>query len=522
MFREVKNGDDARQAIKQGIDIVADTVKVTLGAKGKNVVLDTQPYAPPLVTNDGVTIARELFLKDPYQNIGAKLAREVASKTNDESGDGTTTATVLFQAIVNEGMKVIANGTDTTALRRGIDKAVAAITESVKSEAVMTNKLNDLIATATISCGDPEIGKLVAGVVSKLGSDGLVTLEDNQDATIVSEFLEGLRLRGGYTFPVFVTNQESQQSVFNNVAVIVTNQSLTVGEEMSRIMETVSISGAKECVIIAQSIDGDALITALMNWQQGKFRALPIRVNAYGELGEGMLRDVAAITGATFIDSAEGKRITDITSEDVGHATKIVATKSETTIITEDEDAKKARAKELKAMLKDARDYEKQSLEERIAKLTTGMATIKVGAALDTERQELKLRVEDAVNATKAALGDGIVAGGGSALYRATRELLGYDEAGVKIVVAACTRPIELMADNSGIKLDRSDYEQIEIPGKAIDFNTGQVVDGIKGGIIDPARVVTSTIKNAASAAIMFLTTEAAVITTEPPKPEQI
>lgn len=527
MYREIQSGADARQRIKDGIDKVADTVKVTLGVRGRNVILDTNPYTNPVNTNDGVTIARELVLEDRFENIGAKLIREVAARTNDVAGDGTTTASVLMQAIVNEGNKAIIAGADPVFIRRGIELAAKAIVECVKGESVKADDLETLVSTATISCGDPELGKLVAEVIRQAGEEGVVTLEDNPEPETIADKVDGLKLRGGFTVPVYINVKELQQSTFNNVLIVVTNQNITLAQEMGRIMEAAHMKGKKEVVLIANSIESDALITSLKNWVEGRFFVLPIRCLAYGEMGEGMLRDVAAITGAKFFDSSANDKIADFNAEDFGFAEKIVATKHETTVVTADEEAKEKRIKELKAQAKATdRKFEQESIEERIAKLNNALFTIKVGGITDTERQERKLRIEDAINATKAALTDGVVAGGGSALYRASVKVgvqgSGDELLGFSAVLKACQEPVEQMARNSSVRLDRSDLTAIEGSKQAIDFKTGEIVDAFEAGIVDPVKVVTSALENAASGAALFLTTEAAVVLKEAPKEEQI
>jgi chaperonin GroEL len=467
MYRDIKHGDDARQRIKAGIDKTVDTVKVTLGVKGRNVILDTNPYSNPINTNDGVTIVREIVLEDRFENIGAKIVKEAAGRTNDVAGDGTTTASVLVQAIVNEGHKAIGAGADPVAVRRGIEKAAREVVKLIKKEATKTEDLETLVSTAIISCGDDELGELVARIVFEAGVDGVVTLEDNPEPETISEQAEGLNLRGGLLVQNYINVPELQQAALNNVPIFVTNQSVTLADEMAAIMNATFKKGSKQVVVIAQGIEADALITSLKNWVDNKFWALPIRVMAYGDMGEGVLRDVAALTGARFFDAMANDRITDVTAEDLGKAGKVVVTKHETTIVAGTEAQKKDRIKELTAQIKATdREFERESLRERIAKLRNALFTIKVGGITDTERGERKLRVEDAINACKAALTDGVVAGGGSALYRATHnhtvkaeddETLGYTA-----VLKACKVPIELMAENSGLRLDRSDLEEIE------------------------------------------------------------
>lgn len=532
MYREIKFDDDARARIKAGIDQSANAVKITLGIKGRNVIIDTSHYSAPTNTNDGVTIVRELILRDRYENIGAKIVKEIAGRTNDAAGDGTTTASVLVQAIVNEGTKAIAAGADAVSVRKGIEKAAIEVIGLIKKETVKADDLETLTAAASISCGDPELGRLVAECVKKAGPDGMVALEDNAEAVTVAEGLEGLRLRGSFTVPHFINVPEMQQALYNNVPVFVTNQTIATANEMIKIMEAAYQLGKKEVVIIANSIDGDALLTAIKNVVEGKFKILPIRCLAYGDMGEGMLRDVAAITGATFYDGAASMSIMNATKDDLGSAAKIVADKHYTTVITSVNELKVARIAELKAQIGATdREFEKESLKERIAKLSSGMFTIKVGGITDTERTERKLRIEDAINATRAAQTDGVVAGGGATLYRASQsvkwensvEVHSDESFGFKAVLKACLVPIEQMAINASLRLDRSDLTKL-VKGKksAIDFNTGEVVDAFKAGIIDPVKVVVSALSNAASGAALFLVSGAAIVLQEAPKEEQI
>lgn len=528
MYREIKHGDEARQVMAKGMNQIAETVKHTMGVRGKNVVLDTHPYANPTYTNDGVTIAQELIIQDRFENIGAKLIREVATKTNDTAGDGTTTAMVLMQAIVQNGMKALAAGADSLALRKGIKSAVKAIVESVQDEKVVAKDKETLAATATISCRDKDLGDMIADIVMEAGTDGMINLEDSFESETTFEKLEGLRLRGGIIHEHFINQPESKQASFNNVPIIVTNQQITTAQEMGQIMECLEMAGQKQGVLIANGIEGDALATAAINWQKKTIQVLPIRVMAYGDLGEGMLKDVATITGASYIDGADGKTIMKITSQDFGLVAKIVADRHETTVVSDNEELKEACITDLKASQKAAREFEKENIKERIAKLRSAMFTVKVGGVTESERKELKTRVDDAIHATRAAFTDGVVAGGGSALYRASRYTEEfargvYDEGmGYMAVLRACEAPIEQMAVNSSIRIDSSSLKEISDKTKAIDFTSGEVVDAFKQGIIDPLKVVTETITNAASGAISFLTTEAAVVLKEPPQEEKI
>lgn len=529
MIREISNGEDARTRIKAGIDKAADTIKVTLGVKGRNVILDTNPYGNPINTNDGVTIAREIVLEDRFENIGAKLLKEVAGRTNDVAGDGTTTASVLMQAIVEEGNKAIIAGADAVAVRKGIEVAAETVISSIESETLKDIDLDTLISTAIISCGDPALGKLVAEVVHESGSDGIVTLEDNAEADTISEKSEGLKLRGGYIVPNYINVPELQQVALSGVPIFVTNQAIASAYDMAAIMQAALKLDPenKQVVVIANAIEGDALATSLKNWIDGKFYALPIRVMSYGDMGEGVLRDVAALTGATFFDSAANMSVADVQPNQLGTIEKIVVGRHDTTVVTNGDTEE--RVGELKAQLEATdREFERESLRERIAKLNNALFTIKVGGVTDTERQERKLRVEDAINACKAALAHGVVAGGGSALYRGSLIVMptitDADEVmGFRAVLKACQAPIVQMALNASHQLDRSDLEQIVSNNDvAIDFKTGHVVDAFKSGIIDPVKVVTSALENAASGAALFLTTEAAVVLKDEPREEQI
>lgn len=528
MHRDIKQGEEARQIVKQGIDKAADIVKATLGVQGRNVILDTNPYTQPTNTNDGVTILRELSFENPFENVGLKAIKEAASRTNDVAGDGTTTASVLMQAIADYGNRAIIAGADPIQVRKGIEKAAKYVSDGIRNEALKATDLETLVSTATISCGNEELGRLVAEVIHASGVDGVVTLEDNPEAETITERTEGLKLRGGYIVQNFINVPELQQVALNGVPIFVTNQSIVAAQEMGKIMECAFALKQKQVVIIANSIEGDALITALKNWVDKKFFALPIRVIAYGDMGEGVLRDVAALTGATFFDSMANMQIMDMKPEDLGTASKIVTTRHETTVVTDN--GAEDRITELQSQIKATdREFEKESLRERIAKLNNALFTIKVGGLTDTERQERKLRIEDAINATKAALTDGVVAGGGSALYRNSRYTEEFahgvnDEGmGYMAVLRACEAPLRQMAVNGGMDIDRSDLAAIaKNKKKAIDFKTGEVVNAFEIGIIDPVKVVTSALENAASAAALFLVTESVVVRVEEPKEEQI
>lgn len=526
MHREVIFGEEARNKMKQGVDWVANTVKATMGVNGKSVVLDTNPYGRPLITNDGVTIARDLIKNDRTDNIGAKLIRIAAEATNDNAGDGTTTTMILMQSIIELGIKAMANGASGIELRKGITDAVRNVVDSLRSEQVKASDLETLANVATISCRDSELGKLIAEVILQAGTEGMVTIEDRFEADTVYEKHEGLRLTGGYPHESFINLPERQQTSFSDVPILVTDRVFTMGEEMARIMETVANMGKKEAVIIAAGIEGAALATAYANWKNRAIFILPIRVMAYGDLGQGMLKDVAAITGATYLDEHE-KTIMDVTADDFGRAAKIIADKHDTTIVSDNDTLKAERVKELTTAKENANEYEQENLSQRIAKLSSGVFTVKVGGKTETERNELKTRVDDAIKAAKAALEEGVVAGGGSALYRAAVSQHVPDVTtdfgiGQKILFESCKRPIEQMAENSNLILDRSDLTEILDKAKAIDFSVGKVVKAFDAGIVDPLKVVLECIENSAGQSGIFLTIENAVHDVIPEKAESI
>jgi len=527
--KEVRTGEKARQNIKTGIDLVADVVKTTLGPRGRNIVLDTNPYTNPLNTNDGVTIARELHSKDPFVEVGVKLVKAVAEKTNDVAGDGTTTASLLMQSITTHALQQLNNGSDPVLLRKGIQEAAEAIVEALKDEIVQTEDLESLINVATISCGDEKVGKIVAETVFKVGSEGVVTIEDSEDEKTSNRIAEGIELRGGIQLPVFINNKARQEADHKNVPIFVTDHDLTNGLEVIKIMEACANNGSKVAVVIANNITGEAMATCVINAAQGKFTLVPIRVMAVGEQGRAVLEDMAAATGGTFYSRDEGHKLPSHPEEGFsfdlfGHADRVIASKDRTTILGGAGDVQE-RVQTLEAQLPNLlKKYEQNNMKERIAKLKSGVGVIRVGAVGDDEREERKLRVEDAINASKAAISNGVIAGGGAALYRAALkvqkeshiDLSTPDGSGLMAVIRACYEPIKQMAVNSGFELDKADLKSVEDDKtKTIDFNTGEVVDAFKAGIIDPSLVATSAVKNAASEAGLFIITEGTVTNTE-------
>lgn len=543
--KEVITGNDARQKIKSGIDLVADAVKKTLGPRGRNFVLDTDPYRNPLNTNDGVTIAREIHSSDEFEEVGVKICKAVANKTNDVAGDGTTTASLLLQAITTHGLQQINNGADPVLLRRGIEKAAEAVVKALKDEIVETKDLEALINVATISCGDPVIGKLVAETVHAVGSDGVVTMEDAEEAETTCRVAEGIELRGGIQLPVFITNPGKQEADISDVPIFVTDHDITNGIEIVKIMEACAADGYKQAVLIANSVSGEAMAACVINKAQGKFTLIPIKIMALGEQGQAVLRDMAAATGGVFYSRDEGHKLPASMADSYriastpdshtatdfnifGHAERVIASKDRTTILGGAGDTAE-RVAELEAQKKNStKAYEKNAIEERIAKLRSGVGVIRVGAVTEAERDERKLRVEDAINAAKAALSDGVIAGGGAALYRAARKVNSHSihgkftventeqQSGLTAVVKACFEPIKQMAENSGLDLDKADLQKVlEDKKLTIDFYTGKVVDAFEAGIIDPSLVTVSAIRNAASEAALFVITEGTVTSVE-------
>lgn len=528
--KQVQQGADARSDIKAGIDLVADVVKTTLGPRGRNIVLDTDPYRPPVNTNDGVTIARELHAPadKPHQETGVKIAKAAASKTNDVAGDGTTTVTVLLQAMTTHGLQQINNGADPVLLRRGIEKAADAVVAALQDEIVESSDLEALVNVATISCGDPTVGKLVAEAVHKVGSNGVVTIEDGEGEETTSRIAEGIELRGGIQLPVFITNPARQEADVADVPIFVTDHDFTNGMEIVRMMEVMAGMGHKSGVLIANSVTGEAMASAAINKAQGKFTLIPIKVQALGEQGQAVLRDMAEATGAKFFARDEGNRLPNnpqdprdtYNPDDFGHAERVMASRDRTTIIGGAGETA-GRIEELKAQRKNSKQaYEQNMIDERIARLQSGVGVIRVGGVTESERGERKLRVEDAINASKAALSDGVIAGGGAALYRAAAkvqkdqnvDLSTEDGNGLMAVVKACYEPIKQMALNSGLELDKADLKKVSEDKKlTIDFYTGDVVDAFKAGIIDPSLVTVSAVKNAAAEAALFVITEGAV-----------
>jgi chaperonin GroEL len=513
-------GEEARRSLEAGVDKLADAVAITLGPKGQNVVLDKK-WGAPTITNDGVTIAKEIELEDPWENMGAQLCKEVATKTNDVAGDGTTTATVLARAMVKGGMKNVAAGANPMALKRGIEKAVAAVVTSIEAQAKDVESKDEIAQVASISAADPAIGDVIAEAMDKVGKDGVITVEESNTFGMELEFVEGMQFDKGYISPYFVTDQERMEAVLEDPYILLLNKKVSSVQELLPILEKVMQSG-KPLAIISEDVDGEALATLVVNKIRGTFNAVAVKAPGFGDRRKAMLQDMAILAGGQVISEEVGLKIENVTLDLLGQARKIVVTKDDTTIIegAGSEDEVKGRVNQIKAEIDNTdSDWDKEKLQERLAKLSGGVAVIKVGAATEVELKEKKHRIEDAVSATRAAVEEGVVPGGGVTLIRAERALLKLklkdDEAtGANIVRDALSEPARRIASNAGYEgaVVVSQLRGEGDSGNGFNAATGEWVDMVKAGIIDPAKVTRSALQNAASIAALVLTTEASVV----------
>lgn len=518
MAKEIKFAEDARQAMLRGVDKLADTVKVTLGPKGRNVILD-QSYGAPQITNDGVTIAREIELEDKFENMGAQLVVEVASKTNDIAGDGTTTATVLAQAIVNEGMKNVAAGANPVGIRRGIETATNRAVEALRNLSTDVSDNESIEQIAAISSGDAEVGKFIADAMDRVGSDGVITIEESRGIETELDVVEGMQFERGYLSQYMVTDNEKMEANLDNPYILITDKKISNVQDILPLLENI-MQQNRPLLIIADDIDGEALPTLVLNKIRGTLDVTAVKAPGFGDRRKGMLEDIAILTGGTVITEDLGLELSDATINDLGIAGKAVITKDDTTIVEGSGD--KAQIEERVQLLKKQADetessYDQEKLQERIAKLVGGVAVIKVGAPTETEIKERKLRIEDALNASRAAVAEGIVAGGGTAYINILDQLRdieaeGDEKTGVNIVVRALEEPVRQIAKNSGqdgsVIVER--LKQVD-EGVGFDAVTGEMVNMVEAGIIDPTRVTRSALQNAASVAALLLTSEAAV-----------
>ena len=530
MSKLIKRGDEARKALEAGVNTLADTVKVTLGPKGRNVVLDKK-YGAPLITNDGVTIAKEIELDDPFENMGAQLVKEVSTKTNDVAGDGTTTATLLAQAMIHEGLKNLAAGANPIVVRKGMAKAVEAAVAEVKKQAKTVDGSKDIARVGAVSSGDEEIGKLIADAMEKVSADGVITIEESKTAETYSEVVEGMQFDRGYITPYMVTDTEKMEAVIDDAYILITDKKISVIADILPILEQLVQSG-KKLVIVAEDVEGEALNTLIVNRLRGTLNVVCVKAPGFGDRRKEMLQDIATLTGGTVISEEVGLELKTADISMLGRARQVKVTKENTTIVDGAGDAAaiKDRVAQIRAQIANTTsEYDKEKLQERLAKLAGGVAVIKVGAATETEMKEKKLRIEDALNATRAAVEEGVVAGGGTIFINiipAVEALLntveGDEKTGVQIVAKALEAPIRQIAANAG--LDGSVIlEKVRTSGKngyGFDAYKEEYCDMVSAGIIDPAKVTRSALENAASVSSMVLTTESLVADKpEPPAP---
>ena len=530
MSKLIKSGEEARKALEVGVNTLADTVKVTLGPKGRNVVLDKK-FGAPLITNDGVTIAKEIELPDPFENMGAQLVREVSTKTNDAAGDGTTTATLLAQAMIREGLKNLAAGANPIVMKKGMAKAVETAVEAIKANSQKVNGTDDIARVGTVSSGDEFIGKLIAEAMEKVSADGVITIEESKTAETYSEVVEGMMFDRGYITPYMVTDTEKMEAVVDDAYILITDKKISVISDILPILEQLVQSG-KKLVIIAEDVEGEALSTLIVNRLRGTLNVVCVKAPGFGDRRKEMLQDIAILTGGQVISEELGYELKSATVDMLGRARQVKVTKENTTIVdgSGDKQAIKDRVSQIRAQIAvTTSDYDKEKLQERLAKLAGGVAVIKVGAATETEMKEKKLRIEDALNATRAAVEEGIVAGGGTAYVNAVpavEKLIGKvegdEKTGVKIIVNALQEPVRQIAKNAGVdgSVVLEKIKSSRKVGYGFDAYKEVYCDMIGAGIVDPAKVTRSALENAASVSSMVLTTEALVADKpEPPAP---
>ncbi|MBI4435333.1 chaperonin GroEL [Candidatus Uhrbacteria bacterium] len=527
MAKQISFNEDARAALKRGVDKLANAVKVTLGPKGRNVVLD-RGYGAPTITKDGVTVAKEIELEDKFENLGAELVKEVASKTNDVAGDGTTTATVLAQAMIAEGLRNVTAGTNPQVLRRGIEKGVDALVKEIKEKIATPIKGGEIEKVASISANDAEIGSMIAKAMEKVGEDGVITVEESQSFGVDVEVVEGMQFDKGYVSHYMVTNADRMEAEYQDAYILITDKKVSSVQDILPVLEKVAATGKKELVIICEDVDGEALTTLVVNKLRGAFSTLAIKAPGFGDRRKAMLQDIAVLTGGKVVSDEIGMKLETVELGDLGKARKVVSTKDNTTIVEGhgDKVAIEERVGQIRAQLEATdSDFEKEKMQERIAKLAGGVAIIRVGAATETEMKEKKHRIEDAVSATKAAVEEGIVPGGGVALMRAARILdtvpvEGDERVGIDILRRALEEPLRLIASNAGMDGSVVAEKVREMTGsQGYNAATNEYQDLVVAGIIDPAKVTRFALQNAASIAAMILTTECAI--TDLPKKEE-
>lgn len=520
MPKQIKFDEKARMAVKKGIDKVADTVKVTVGPKGRNVVLD-KGFGSPTITNDGVTIAKEIELEDKYENIGASLIQEVASKTNDTAGDGTTTATILAQAMISEGLKNVAAGANPMVIKNGINKGVEAVLNQLKENSKPVSAKEEIAQVATISAQDPKVGELISEAMEKVGNDGVITVEESQSFGLEIDVVEGMQFDKGYVSPYMITDADKMEAVFEDASLLITDKKISSLQEILPLLEKLGQSGKKDLVIIAEDIEGEALATFVVNKLRGTFNVLGVKAPGFGDRRKEMLQDIATLTGGQVISEDVGLKLENTDLAHLGTAHKVIATKDNTTVVEGKGDQAQidARVEQIKKQMEASdSDFDKEKLQERLAKLSGGVAVIKVGAATETEQKEKQHRVEDALLATKAAVAEGIVAGGGTALIRALSALDGVktnnadEETGVRILKNSLSEPLKMIATNAG-KEGSVIVEEVKKREGNEGYNAAEDTfeDLLANGIVDPTKVTRSALQYASSIASMVLTTEAVV-----------
>ncbi|CAH1216063.1 MULTISPECIES: chaperonin GroEL [Paenibacillus] len=526
MAKEIKFSEDARRSMLRGVDALANAVKVTLGPKGRNVVLEKK-FGSPLITNDGVTIAKEIELEDAFENMGAQLVKEVATKTNDVAGDGTTTATVLAQAMIREGLKNVTAGANPMVIRKGIDKAVKAAVAELQKIAKPIEDSQAIAQVAAISAADDEVGQLIAEAMEKVGKDGVITVEESRGFLTELEVVEGMQFDRGYISPYMITDTDKMEAVLDNPYILITDKKISSTQEILPLLEKI-VQQARPLVIIAEDIEGEAQAMLIVNKLRGTFNAVAVKAPGFGDRREAMLQDIAALTGGQVITEKLGLDLKSTSIEQLGNARQVRVTKENTTIVDGSGDKAdiNARVSQIRSQLEETTsEFDKEKLQERLAKLAGGVAVVKVGAATETELKERKLRIEDALNATRAAVEEGIVSGGGTALVNvynavAAVDVTGDERTGVNIVLRALEEPIRTIAANAGeegsVIVDRLKKETV---GVGYNAATGEWVNMFEAGIVDPAKVTRSALQNAASVAAMFLTTEAVIA--DKPEPEK-
>ncbi|WP_145424614.1 chaperonin GroEL [Staphylococcus haemolyticus] len=524
MAKDLKFSEDARQAMLRGVDKLANAVKVTIGPKGRNVVLDKE-YVAPLITNDGVTIAKEIELEDPYENMGAKLVQEVANKTNEIAGDGTTTATVLAQAMIQEGLKNVTSGANPVGLREGIDKAVRVAVQALHDISQKVENKNEIAQVGAISAADEEIGKYISEAMDKVGNDGVITIEESNGLDTELEVVEGMQFDRGYQSPYMVTDSDKMIAELERPYILVTDKKISSFQDILPLLEQV-VQSSRPILIVADEVEGDALTNIVLNRMRGTFTAVAVKAPGFGDRRKAMLEDLAILTGATVITDDLGLELKDASIDMLGSANKVEVTKDNTTVVDGDGDDNSidARVSQIKAQIEETdSDFDREKLQERLAKLAGGVAVIKVGAASETELKERKLRIEDALNSTRAAVEEGIVAGGGTALvniYNKVDEIEAEGDVatGVNIVLKALSAPVRQITENAGLE-GSVIVERLKHADAGVGFNaaTNEWVNMLEEGIVDPTKVTRSALQHAASVAAMFLTTEAVVATIPEP-----